>query len=388
MNLFIVPSWYPSASNPSYGIFIQEQVAMMSRLRPDWKIGVSTWGQGDSEKLIWVKDHIKNFGKISRHGYDKASLKKTDGIVEYYQPALSWTKRFRKGNLREIIRCNELNYQGYTLEHGKPDVIVVQACYPGALIGDYLSKKYDVPVHLHVRLGGFMFEKMILELGTMRRDLLDSISRFKLITTTSNFHRGEVEKWIPESKVLYNPVDTTFFSPAKTRDDFVLAIGRLEPEKGFELLLEAIHKVDGVNIKIIGSGSKEPRLRSKIKELKLESKVELLGEKSREEVRNYLQRCQFLVLPSHYETFGNVLLEAMACGRPVVSTKCGGPNEIISDEVGFLSSVDADDLADKIKAMRDRLSTFPESIIRKKAEDLYSPDVWIGKLESLLKEMS
>lgn len=360
---------------------------MMSRLRPDWKIGVSTWGQGDSEKLIWIKDHFDNFRKISRHGYDKASVKKSDRIVEYYQPALSWTKKFRKGNLREIIRCNELNYQAYTQEYGKPDVIMVQACYPGILIGDDLSKKYGVPTHLHVRLGGFMFEKMLGELGSIKNDLLDAIYRVKLITTTSNFHSNEVQKWIPESKTLCNPVDTAFFKPGGASENFVLAIGRLEPEKGFDLLIEAISKVDSILLKIIGSGSQETKLQNKIKEHKLESKVELLGEKSREEVRDYLQRCQFLVLPSHYETFGNVLLETISCGKPVVSTKCGGPNEIVSDSVGILSQVDADDLADKIKAMRDRFSTFSESIIRKKAEDLYSPDVWIGKLESLLREI-
>ncbi len=363
-------------------------MAILAKHRPDWKIGVSTWGQGDPEKLIWIKDHFKNIKKINKHGSDSSSIKNSEGFIEYYQPALSWTKRFRKGNLREIIRCNELNYQAHTLEHGTPDVIMVQACYPGILIGDFLSKKYDIPIHLHMRLGGFMFEKMLSDLGSMKDSLLTSITRSKLITTTSDFHGNEVKRWIPESKTLYNPVDTSFFKPGEKAEDYVLAIGRLEPEKGFDLLLDAMEKVDGLNLKIIGSGSQEAALKVKIKQLSLDSRVEFLGEKSRVEVKDYLQRCQFFILPSRYETFGNVLLEAMACGKPVVATKCGGPQEIVSNETGFLSSVDANDLAEKLTLMQEQIPTFSEAVIREKTEELYSPEMWIHRLESLLREIS
>ena len=65
-----------------------------------------------------------------------------------------------------------------------------------------------------------------------------------------------------------------------------------------------------------------------------------------------MQRCSFYILPSRHETFGNVLVEAMACGKAVVATRCGGPEEILTKEVGLLCEKEnTRDLAEKIKVM-------------------------------------
>ncbi|WP_436515503.1 glycosyltransferase [Ekhidna sp. To15] len=386
MNLFIVPSWYPSASNPSYGIFVKEQIAMMANQRPHWKIGVSTWGQGDQEKLLWIKDHVRNFSKVNKHGVDKAVVIEAAGFKEYYQPALSWTKKFRKGNLREIIRCNELNYQRHTLENGKPDVIMVQACYPGILIADYLSDKYDVPVHLHVRLGGFMFENLLEELGSIKPDLLTAISKAQLVTTTSHFHANEVQRWISEARALHNPVELDFFQLGESPEDYALAIGRLEEEKGFDLLIEAVSKIQNLKVKIVGTGTGKNKLAAKINSLDLKHRISLIGEADRMEIRDLIQKCQFLILPSRYETFGNVLLEAMACGKPVVATKCGGPEEILLPECGYLADINASDLRHQIERMVENLDTFNSHVIRKIMEERFSPAKWINCLEELLKQ--
>lgn len=387
MNLFIVPSWYPSDSNPSYGIFVKEQIGMMARERPNWQIGVSTWGQGDHEKLIWVKDHIRNISKINKHGDDKAGIKEFEGYKEYYQPALSWTKKFRRGNLREIIRCNELNYQAHTLENGKPDIIMAQACYPGILIAEYLADKYDVPIHLHIRLGGFMFEKMLSELGSIRDELLNAINKAKAITVTSDFHGREMSKWASNTKTLFNPVDLDFFQIREENEEHALAIGRLENEKGFDLLLKAVAKTSNLQVKIVGSGTQEDQLRKQINKLNLTDRVNLVGERNREEVRELVQKSKFLILPSRYETFGNVLLEAMACGKPVVATKCGGPEEIVLPDIGYLTNVDADDLADKIQNMMRNYRSFNPEQIRQIAEDRFSTKNWTYTLENYFREI-
>lgn len=383
MNLFIVPSWYPAASNPSYGIFVKEQIAMLARERPNWRIGVSRWGQGDQEKLLWVKDHFRNVRKISNHGHDKAIVSDSSGFREFYQPALSWTKKFRKGNLREIIRCNELNYQAYTLENGKPDLILVQACYPGIFIAEYLSDKYEVPVHLHIRLGGFMFENLLRELGSMKNDLLKAISKASIVTVTSRFQADELHQWVANPQILNNPVDIDFFKIGTSNDGYALAIGRLEAEKGFDLLIDALKKVPGLELKIVGSGSLENKLSKKIKSLGLTDRVRLLGEANREQIRILIQGCQFLVLPSKYETFGNVLLESMACGKPVVATKCGGPGEIVQPESGYLAEINSSDLGYQIERMMENIDVFNPHVIRKITEDRFSSAQWACRLEEL-----
>lgn len=385
MNLFIVPSWYPSASNPTYGIFIKEQIAMMTRLRPEWKVGVSTWGQGDSKKLIWAKDHIKSLSKLLHHQKDTSRIVEDHGFTEYYQPALSWTKRFRMGNLKDIIRCNELNYQSYTLHHGKPDAIYVQAVYPGILIGEYLAEKYKVQYHVHIRLGGFMFQRMLEDLGSLKEQTLSAISKADSVMVTSNFQAKEIDKWVRGTKTIYNPVDTDFFELKKGIGDYVLAIGRLEPEKGFDLLIDAAADIENLRLKVVGDGSQMERLLKKAKQHKVEDRIEFFGEKNREEVRPFIQNCQFLVLPSRYETFGNVLLESMACGKPVVATRCGGPEEIVNDENGILSDVNVDHLKDCIVKMMSSYNQFDPNVIRGYVVDKFAPEKWMDKVESAFK---
>lgn len=125
MNLFVIPSWYPSASNPSYGIFIQEQLLFMATERPDWNIGVSKWGQGAIEKSLWASQPFQNIKKINKHWRDHTGMQERKGISEYYSPALTWTKRFLKGNLKGIIQANKQNVKQYIEKFGKPDVISV-----------------------------------------------------------------------------------------------------------------------------------------------------------------------------------------------------------------------------------------------------------------------
>jgi len=131
----------------------------------------------------------------------------------------------------------------------------------------------------------------------------------------------------------------------------LIAVGRLEKQKGFDLLIKAFAKLDPNRfyLTILGQGSEYNNLQQLIKESKLYDRVKMEGFKTNP--YKYMTESDIFILSSRYEGFPNVVLEAMACGTPVVAFKCpGGIDEIIIDNVnGFLVKPnDIDELAEKI----------------------------------------
>jgi glycosyltransferase involved in cell wall biosynthesis len=117
----------------------------------------------------------------------------------------------------------------------------------------------------------------------------------------------------------------------KPRLPVVLGVGRLVPQKDFDTLIRAfalVRQQARGRLLILGEGPERPRLMALISALGLESEVELLGFTGNPYA--YMRRARLVVLSSTFEGFGNVLVEAMACGTPVVSTDCpSGPAEIL-----------------------------------------------------------
>ncbi|KPJ69457.1 hypothetical protein AMJ44_03830 [candidate division WOR-1 bacterium DG_54_3] len=148
-------------------------------------------------------------------------------------------------------------------------------------------------------------------------------------------------------EVVYNGVDTKTFLPGSVKEevrnklhirgeDIVIGtIGRLSPEKGFEYLLLAIRDVlnvyPSVKVLIAGNGNEKYRLylQEKINELKLSSNIILTG--FYEDVPQILNCMNIYSLPSLSEGFNRSLLEAMACGLPVIATSVGGNKEVVQD---------------------------------------------------------
>ena len=171
----------------------------------------------------------------------------------------------------------------------------------------------------------------------------------------------------------------------------IVAVGRLDKQKGFDVLLNAFsifaRKNPGWTLTIAGEGPERLQLEQIIKNLSLENIVELPG--NIDDVRVLLKECSIFVLSSRYEGFPNVLLEAMASGRPVVSTDCkSGPSEILehgrsgllvppeqpralADAIEKLAS--SPDLAEKLRILaHQRVREFDEAKIMSRWDQLIS----------------
>jgi glycosyltransferase involved in cell wall biosynthesis len=174
-----------------------------------------------------------------------------------------------------------------------------------------------------------------------------------LIITPSGFAKrkmvecGRAEGTI---RVIPNFIDTSRYEPDYGDDGYIIASGRLSPEKGFDVLLAAMNRLPGTRLVIAGEGPCRAELERQAVKLGL-ANAELIGYIARERLLALVARARFVVMPSVcLENFPYSVLEAFALGKPVIASRMGGMPEMVVDGVTGLL-VDPGDpaaLAEKI----------------------------------------
>ncbi len=161
-------------------------------------------------------------------------------------------------------------------------------------------------------------------------------------------------------------------------------LGRIAPEKALEDAVAAVAET-GIPLKIMGKMQDEEYWQ-KIQQNYPNAPIEYLGFLSTEELQQHLRQCQALLMtPRWVEAFGNVAIEALACGVPVIAYRRGGPAEIVRDgETGWL--VEPDSVAGLINAIQ-KLDKIDRLCCRKQAEDEYSLEAWGDRVEKWLYQI-
>jgi glycosyltransferase involved in cell wall biosynthesis len=169
----------------------------------------------------------------------------------------------------------------------------------------------------------------------LERGYLDEDSRLVVIPNGVSSH------WFQETRQTPTKGETTF-----------LFVGRLEPQKGVDLLLRAFCELPKhCKLRIVGTGPHEGEYKGLAQDLGLSLRVEFVGHSPPAAVRRELERAYALVLPSRAELFGIVLVEAMAMGVPVIASRVGGiPEVVVHEGTGLL--VPRDDVHALAAAMR------------------------------------
>jgi teichuronic acid biosynthesis glycosyltransferase TuaC len=222
----------------------------------------------------------------------------------------------------------------------------------------------------------------------------------RVIAVSESLRRKVVEEYrmsAAKVTVIPNGVDVTRFQPMTRAEALrgleldshaarVLYVGAINESKGIRYLLKAANRVTeslhrAIEFVLIGEGEYEEGARTLTRELGIASAVNFVGKRPNSEIPLWINASDLLVLPSLSEGFGVALIEAMACGKPVVATRCGGPDDIVRPDTGIL--VPPGDEAALAEALREILSgerQFDPQRVRQRALDNYAYDGVVSRI--------
>lgn len=238
----------------------------------------------------------------------------------------------------------------------RPDVIITVSN-----AGDFMNEVMTAPygrkiVEAHGAYPAIMASNTIL--GRCKNYLYrQAIRKTDMMITLTNSDKYYWDKIVKKVLVVPNPI--TFYCDTvngiERKKGRILCVARLEPQKRIDRLIIAFNliatKFPEWYVDVFGAGVEQDNFRNMINSLGLPNRIHL--NQPTTDIKKEYQTSQMLVLSSDYEGFPLVLLEAMACGLPCVSTRCPfGPSEIIEDGyTGLLCDLNSNDLAAKMEWM-------------------------------------
>lgn len=325
------------------------------------------------------------------HFYECGKLKhRKDGDINVYEctrvytfiPGISFgiMRRFER-YIRKSVFSRILKV--YLEKEQMPDIVhahIVSYAAPASILKERYGIPFVITEHWSKTNVGNITERV-------KGDSFVYHAADVIICVSEALSRSLRDNFGVESVVIPNMVDKRFFEnysePGKHEGLRFISVGNLLPIKGYDILIKAFAKVDrtDVTLDIVGGGPEKEHLQSLINKNRLQDRVKLLGLKTPDEVGRYMSQSDCLVLSSRSETFGIVIIEAMAKGLPVIATQCGGPETIINADNGITVPVgDIDALSGAIEFMIGHAAQFNRKAIRQKCIECYSEETIADKI--------
>jgi glycosyltransferase involved in cell wall biosynthesis len=238
------------------------------------------------------------------------------------------------------------------IEEIKPDIVHIQGShYPYGFLAAILKEKYLLVLTLHalaeIEINYNSFLNKVSALATLIPEKY-ILSKIKHIIVCSEDMRRRIIKYVKASiYVIPNGIDNSIENITISsisniiKHPAILYIGRFEKIKGVDLLIKAIpeikRNIPGVHVYLAGNGSKKNMMKKLARRLNIDNCIIYLGYITGQEKYTCIKAADLILVPSYYESFGLALLEAMACGKPVVATRVGNIPYLVEDGIsGYL----------------------------------------------------
>jgi glycosyltransferase involved in cell wall biosynthesis len=368
-SIAVIPAWYPTQGRPLDGIFVRDHARAAAR---DNDVAVLV-NEGDTPpgRLYSVDDGVEDGLRTFRIRHSRIPQLGTAG---YLLGILTALRRLRReGRAVDLLHAH-----------------VHRAAWTAMLVRSVTRLPVVVSEH------SSEFASSGISRGALRRARI-SFPRADLVCPVSEYLRTQIEAHGIEAnfRVVPNPVDTDLFSAPRppagaTRPARIIAVAALQPMKGIQHLLEALaqHRSDFV-LDVVGEGPSRAEYEGLARQAGLADRVVFHGFQPKPVVASLMQSADFLVLPSLGETFSVVVVEAMACGLPVLATRVGGVPELVDERTGMLvEPASSEALRAGIAHMLAHHGEYPRELIRERAVSRYSldaiGDTWTAVYRSVL----
>jgi len=383
VKVLVLSHLYPNAISKIYGSFVHNQVRF---LKEHCQLKVVA-------PVPWLPAPGFGLWSAYRHIPRRAVL---DGIEVQHPRRFAVPRRIFfaqqwRFHLRALLNAVE----------GVPDLIHAHCAYPDGRAAIEYGAQTGRPVVITVHGSDV---KILPKLKPQwRQRIVEALTQAAAVIAVSQELRREViQLGVPGDKVrcIPNGVDCRLFSAAGSRQSnkkewHLLYVGRFVEAKGLRVLLAALAEVRGqgrdVSLTLIGghpaTGTADP-FRPQVNALNLSEHVSFEDAVPWEELPPYMAAADVFVLPSFSEGLTTSLVEAMACGLPVVATRCGGPEEVVNEQVGRLVAVgDAADLAAGILAVLGEYDRYDREAIRQQAESRYDYRAVAAQIHALYEDV-
>ncbi len=317
-----------------------------------------------------------------------------DGTIPIYDFTIGFPRKSPWFRARLIAGIGLRIFAKYVQKYGMPDLIHTHDIMVGGLLACSIKESHDVPVILTEHSASFL-DSTISKPNqiSLVKHILNEIDQILAVgpTLANSLHR-----YIPNKSVdmIGNLIDTQFFHPPQIQPSnppFIFSlIALLDKNKGVDILLRAFEKAckgQAAELNIAGDGIEKENLERLAIALGIKTQVHFTGLLTRSDVRDLIQGSHVIISSSYVETFGITLIESLACGKPVIASRSGGPLAFVNDENGLLVPPgDVDALADALTKMISQYSQYDLHVIRAECVALYSKEAFMKRLEALYEK--
>lgn len=368
--VLFISHWYPSEKNPLSGKFIKNHAEAISSIA---QITVVHFDIQHSKKILDIKllktidNNIENY-KIQ--------------IYSRFYKLLYYSINFQYFFFKRLVKKYNIDLSSYNLVHSN-------VLFPSGLIGYKISINNNIK---QVHTEHWSKITRFLEKDVLRKIGKKALNNLSAMSSVSESFKTFLKNYYPENKifVIPNSIDNKLFNVQNTARknqtiEFLAVANWQEPKHPFYFLdaLEKIYLSNKIDFRLTFAG--EGKLLEIIKSNSYSFPINFVGLLSTEQLNDLLNKSNFLLHASKFETFSVIIVEALMTGTPVLVSDVGIASEVINSSNGLICLNDSDDWFKQINLALQKDYDYLE--ISNSVNNQYSPEKIASKFKSMYENI-